>query len=680
LVDRIGDSGWATTLHQLWQSAVGAGNDDNLSDIVYQVLLEHPGVTACIGILRGPDGHVTRVRWTTRLATAVVRGPLVDDMGPLAAMAPVEDPVIVPASERLPAMRAAMHDLSADCIMLRAFPLGSGESGVIAAVVRSAEADLTQLRPRFAQVVDVAAAAASRIRQDVLLESTQGRDALLAEVSLQLDAVLDVPQTLEHIARTAVPAVAEGCLVYLIEGAGTVLRTKVHMNSRVQSIMDEVADSSQWLADTVRAAIVAPIRSTMPPVGLPEKEAHALGVTSLTVTPLRARGRILGALLFLYRRDPDRMPETSFLDDLALRAALAIDNAKLYALRRDDVVTLQRHLLPARLPEIDGVEIAAAYKVGDAQLDVGGDFYDVVQQPKGCAAIVGDVCGRGAEAAALTSTARHTLATLLEEGASGRHALTRLNDVLRRDGAGRFVTCAVASLQPYDDNALTVRLSSAGHTPSLVVRRTGEVEHAPCGGTVVGVFEQSQVGESDHTLAPGDTLLLLTDGLSEARDSHGRLFEAHGLLPELARLRSTPVSVLVESLCQSALAYRARGSDDIAVLAIRPLGSGARRLRLVDLQAGTIPEPLLNVRAQIPRPIDDGRLADAWRRLVNDTAGDHGHDMTLTVSPMEAGLRLEASLADPGLRPTGLHVVDLGGRWSDGQRCISWAVVPYDEA
>lgn len=167
------------------------------------------------------------------------------------------------------------------------------------------------------------------------------------------------------------------------------------------------------------------------------------------MNPLKARGRVLGTLTFLYHRAVVAEGASQFLAGLADRAALAIDSSTLYEQRRRHVVSLQRHLLPSELPLIPGITLSSAYEVGDVSLDVGGDFYDAVPRAQGgVTLLLGDVCGRGAEAAALTGLARHTLRTLLEDGSTPEHALERLNQALVREGTTRFVTALVVVLVP----------------------------------------------------------------------------------------------------------------------------------------------------------------------------------------------------------------------------------------
>ncbi|MFF4653103.1 PP2C family protein-serine/threonine phosphatase [Streptomyces sp. NPDC001380] len=285
----------------------------------------------------------------------------------------------------------------------------------------------------------------------------------------------------------------------------------------------------------------------------------------MTVDVLRVRGRVLGTLTFLYGRQGPRTPDAPLPEGLAHRAALALDNATLYDERRRHVLSLQRHLLPAALPDLDGLDLGAAYEVGDPMLEVGGDFHDVVPHDGGTSLVVGDVCGRGAEAPALTGLARHTLRTLLEDGTAPDTAPARLNGTLLREGAGRFVTGTIARLGPDDGRGRTLHTASAGHPPPLVLRADGTVETVPASGILLGVVDHPQYEVARTRLRPGDTVVFCTEGLSELRAHDGTFFD--GLLPQaLAGLRGRSAAETADELARLAMEFRAAGADDIAVL------------------------------------------------------------------------------------------------------------------
>ncbi|WP_051797422.1 PP2C family protein-serine/threonine phosphatase [Catenuloplanes japonicus] len=531
----------------------GIGDREDLAELVLPPLQELPGVVAVWGLRhRVSDGAVAEYRWTgvpleSEPDRAVARRLAVWRDG---------DAVVVDTAGETLARHGAAR------VIVAGFEVPGEAAGTFLLVV-DAEADVGRLSGCLWQVIDVTREAISRLRRRRADDDQQIRDALLAEASLQMDAVLDPGQTMHRVARMTVPAIAEGCLVYSREGAGLVLRSAVHVDMRrLAGLLADEAAASGLRALAERAVSGDGERSE-------PGDAEKVGARLLHAQVLRARDRVLGVLLFFFDRAESRLPHATFLRDLAQRAALAVDNSEMYERRRREVVTLQEHLLPGRLPSVPGISVAAAYAVGDRALDVGGDFYDLAVRANGVvAALIGDVCGRGAAAAALTGMSRHTLGTLLQEGVSPARALSRLNSGLRRDGSWRFVTAGVALLRE-TKAGLSVQWTSAGHPAPLVVRRDGRTVPGRGGGLALGIIDEARLGRSRLLLAPGDTLLMFTDGLTESRDRAGRMFEDVALHETARRLRDLPVDEMVRELSQAAKDFGTTGADDIAVLAIR---------------------------------------------------------------------------------------------------------------
>jgi phosphoserine phosphatase RsbU/P len=544
---RVADDndGWAGTLHRLWTSVVAITARDQLAELVLPALQTLPGVVAVWGVRHGPSREMLAFRSTG----VPPEGPDRAEVERLAREL-YDQPGVVPVRFAVPGV---------DHLVIAGFS-APGVAGGTILVATGPGADLDRVARCLGQVVDVTREAVLRLLARRGEEEQLVRDALLAEASVQMDAVLDPAQTMQRVARMAVPAVAEGCLVFLRENARLVLGSSVHVDMRYLTgiLKDETA--LQSLIDLATEAVSAPVERGWDD----DRRVHA--------QVLRARGRVLGVLLFLFDRDRGLIPQPAFLRDLAHRAALAIDNSELYEQRRREVVTLQQHLLPRRLPVSDGLTMAASYVVGDRILEVGGDFYDVVVRRDGTmAALIGDVCGRGADAAALTGMSRHTLGSLLHEGVSPPRALARLNTGLRRDGSWRFVTVGVAVLRPVD-GGVSVQWTSAGHPAPVVLRRDGRSEQGRGGGVALGVTDPAWVGRSRLLLAPGDTLIMFTDGLTESRNEAGEMFETAALGQTLRRLRDAPLDVLVAELSRTSRAFGVTGTDDIAVLAIRAEG------------------------------------------------------------------------------------------------------------
>ena len=235
------------------------------------------------------------------------------------------------------------------------------------------------------------------------------------------------------------------------------------------------------------------------------------------LAPLRARGRTLGVMALGFAEVVGQ-DHVELFEDLARRAALAIDNARLYEERANVARTLQRSLLPPVLPDVPGVELAARYVAAGEGNEVGGDFYDCFRTGDGeWAVVIGDVCGKGAEAAAVTALARYTVrasATLHSD--SPGVVLQDLNDAIRRETPhSRFCTVLYVSLALHGDR-VTGCIASGGHPLPLILRADGRVETAGLPGTLLGILPDPEIRPQNLVLRPGDSMILYTDGVIEA--------------------------------------------------------------------------------------------------------------------------------------------------------------------
>ena len=288
------------------------------------------------------------------------------------------------------------------------------------------------------------------------------------------------------------------------------------------------------------------------------------GYRSAAVFPIIARGRTHGAISFLHlgrstRYEPEQL---AVLEDLTGRAAMALDNARLYAERAHVARTLQRSLMPPALPEIAGLELASCFRPMGAGNEVGGDFYDAFGDRSSCWLVVGDVCGKGADAAALTGFLRHTTVAHARRGMSPAAVLSQVNHaMLDQDFEGRFATAILARLELLDEG-VAVTIASAGHPAALIARADGHVGECAGRGTLLGVFSDPVIGEASTTLKPGETLVLYTDGLLEAH----------------APVRTATVQQLIEQLGQVAPRAR-RGHDRCPARGGRPRARCPRRHR-----------------------------------------------------------------------------------------------------
>ncbi|WP_205696059.1 SpoIIE family protein phosphatase [Conexibacter sp. SYSU D00693] len=354
--------------------------------------------------------------------------------------------------------------------------------------------------------------------------------AYLAAAGPVIDATLDLRATLDSIARVSVPRLAEVCLV-------DVLGDEVVERLAVAAVDPLVERAVERLPEAYAARdddpVVQAMRSGRPAVLDTEQAVKVLGPEgvrlerrrprSAMVVPLKARGRALGALVLasLERERAFEAPDLGLAEDIGRRAALAIDNARLYESQRGVAQALQSSLLPSRLPDLEALEFAASYRPFGEGMEIGGDFYDAFPMLGGATVlVVGDVSGKGASAAALTGLARHTLRTAAGYEDRPSRVLEALNRalVLDRVGRGRYCTVALAVLEPGADGAgsVGVTVSRAGHPVPFVVRADGRVEPIGRPGTLLGYVQDPSLHDARASLGPGDALVLYTDGVSEA--------------------------------------------------------------------------------------------------------------------------------------------------------------------
>jgi serine phosphatase RsbU (regulator of sigma subunit)/anti-sigma regulatory factor (Ser/Thr protein kinase) len=301
--------------------------------------------------------------------------------------------------------------------------------------------------------------------------------------------------------------------------------------------------------------------------GMPE--GHLPVRSYLAVPVITPAGEVAGGLFFghpepgMFSAEDEHM-----VAGIAAQSAIAIENARLYQERTRTARTLQRALLPPHLPEVEGLELAAGYRAAGEGNEVGGDFYDVFPQADGSwALVVGDVCGKGPEAAAVTALARYTLRAHAVAGLRPSYQLARLNDALLRQRAPGFVTAALARLEPRPGGA-RVEVALAGHPPPIL-SRAGEA--APFGeiGTPLGIVERPELPELSVELSAGDLLVFYTDGVSEAAAPR-RLLSELDLAALVAERATAGPAAVVEHLERTAVEIAGGAPrDDIACLAFQ---------------------------------------------------------------------------------------------------------------
>ena len=353
--------------------------------------------------------------------------------------------------------------------------------------------------------------------------------------------------------------------------------------------------------------------------------------------PLTARGRVLGVLT-LSRSAPYDQADVDHVLDLARRAALALDNASRYAFERDVAVTLQRSLLPRELVACEGLTAAARYLPGAQGTQVGGDWYDLLEVGGKLVLVVGDVVGRGVEAAAMMGQLRATVRAYAVEGHGPADVLTRLDHVVLSLTGLHFTTCLVAVLDP---RSRTLCLASAGHLPPVVAAPGGGARVLDADpGLPLGVGGGTFV-EQSYDLEPGALVLLYTDGLVETRDAPvsdgiARLVAA---LDEPVRSAEQACDLVVSRLVGDA------ADDDTAVLAL--LLDARDEVEPLSLSLAAEPRSAAAARAAVRRLVAGSAVdEDVALLLVSELVGNAaryagGGDVLVRARLTRATLRVE---------------------------------------
>lgn len=420
-------------------------------------------------------------------------------------------------------------------------------------------------------------------------EWQRDRSAFLAEASLVLDAPMSVEDRLRRLADLVVPEVADWCTVTLVGDHQVEQIAVTHRDPAKVAFAREVQEryppdpdapgSSLHVARTGTPSFIAEIADELL-VAAARDATHlellrAIGLHSAMTVPLLVRGRSLGSLALVSaesRHVFDRA-DLAFAEQLAGRAALALDNARLYECQRGIAQTLQAALLPDALPDVPGMALAARYLAQAEGTEVGGDVYDVFAgtEPGSWVLMVADVCGKGPEAAALTALIRYTLRAEAGHGLPPAEVLRRLNAAMLHHGEpgeARFAT-VVHGRVLVDACGVSLKLVSAGHLPPLMLRGD-RVEAVVVPGTLLGVFPDPELTEVELRIGPGESVLLYTDGVTEARARSGSLYGAERLADTLAACAGRAAEEIVDGVVAEVLAF-SDGSprDDVAALVLQ---------------------------------------------------------------------------------------------------------------
>jgi PAS domain S-box-containing protein len=427
---------------------------------------------------------------------------------------------------------------------------------------------------------------ASVVARDITSEVRRRRaQEFLVAASRLLDSSLDPTETARTIVSTAVPELAELCLIDFRRpdgwlGDSVVAGADPEMAARLESIRREkpldpggehpVAQVLRLNQPMIWRDLKAP--EVVDKVSQGSEHLRLMndaGYNSAAVVPLIARGRTLGALSFLHahgdmRYDPG---DLEFLSELGERAALALDNARLYRERDQIAKNLQRGLRPPRPADVPGLDISVVFEAAGEGIEVGGDLYDVMPSEDGCWILIGDVAGKGSTAAGVSVAVRHSVRGLTREIGEPDEVLRRVNELLSAgESLNDFATAMLARLRR-DGSRWQVVLASAGHPPAVLATESGA--YLLGGGTVLGAWQEGRIERHERALEPTDTLVFCTDGWLEAGPATSH--QGPETFAEMAQsLSGLELDEMTDRLRADAVG-RSSGTprDDLVVLAVR---------------------------------------------------------------------------------------------------------------
>jgi PAS domain S-box-containing protein len=436
---------------------------------------------------------------------------------------------------------------------------------------------------------------ASVIARDITAEKRRRRaQEFLVAATRGLDASLDFVETARTIVATAVPELATVCVMDFVRrdgliGDSVVAAADPDVAARLERIRKQMAldpDGEHPVAQVLRAGRPMVWRDLTSPAVIgqvAQNEEHRnlmsdAGYNSAAVVALVARGRTLGAVSFLHASTDLRYDDADLelLGELADRAAIALDNARLYQERDQTARSLQRGLRPPRPAEVPGLEISVVFEAAGEGIEIGGDLYDVLPTDDGCWILIGDVAGKGSAAAGVSVAVRHAVRGLTREIEDPAEVLSRVNELLLEGTSlNDFATVMLIRMHS-GASGWTAVLAAAGHPPAIHVKREGPAQLG--GGSILGALPEARLARHDVVLDHGDTLVLCTDGWLEAGPPATHA-EPDALAEMSHSLSNLELDQLTVRLRQDAIA-RGGGAlrDDMVVLAVRPAGgSHARR-------------------------------------------------------------------------------------------------------
>lgn len=409
---------------------------------------------------------------------------------------------------------------------------------------------------------------------------TEQRAAFLARAGEVLASSLDYELTLRNVAQLAVPDLVDWCAVDLIDERGDRVPVAVaHVDPARLTLAAELRnhlptrlDPDHGLGFVLSAgkpALYPKITDEMLRLSAVDDRhlelLREVGMRSVVLVPMRLGSRTLGAMTLVSAESGRVLDKADVVtaEQIAARAAVAIENSRLYSERSRIAHTLQQSLVPDQLPDIPGFELASAYLPAVAGTEAGGDFYDVWKVGNAWMITIGDVTGKGVEAAALTAMVKHTMRAASDFVSSPAELLARLDAALKK--AGSPSACTALCLHLAGDR---VTVSAGGH-PLPLCLTSGGVRPLGEHGPLLGALDDVRWQETTVRMAPGSTLILYTDGVTDAVGDGAR-FGTERLLKTLGEIRERSAAGLVEGLLDALAGFQTGASaDDVAVLALR---------------------------------------------------------------------------------------------------------------
>ncbi|MEO5899333.1 MAG: SpoIIE family protein phosphatase [Ilumatobacteraceae bacterium] len=419
-------------------------------------------------------------------------------------------------------------------------------------------------------------------------EQAGERVQLMADVSTALISVMDPERAIRRMLDILVDRFASWAIVFMRADDENAARMLVRHHRRdLDDLLTDLAENSGLRLQQMQR-VRAVFEGTSPAMNLSAAEARGathvaestdlgeilreLGLGPTIVVPIRRTNRTLGVMALIGH--PDRADyddiDLTLAGDLARRAAMAFDHARIHAREKRIAFELQHALLP-ELPEIEGINSGAVYRPAAQDVEVGGDWYDLIDRPDGSVILtIGDVTGHNISAAAAMGRVQVALRAVALSGAPPAEILDRVATIAPGFLGDLFATCAIVGMRR-DAEGWTMEIANAGHLPPLVLSRNGVATFVPvCNDPLLGTTGTHRAPRTTNAMpiAPGDTVILYTDGLIEQR--------REGIDAALERLRLAaerlPADLAIDDLCPRLVELlEPDGRDDVAVIAVRPL-------------------------------------------------------------------------------------------------------------